>query len=52
MQEAQQKWEQEKDELELTIKELMNRLYGRRSERHHISPDQLILNFVPEIQDS
>lgn len=45
MQESQVKLEQEKEELELTIKELMNRLYGRRSERHSPSPDQLALDF-------
>ena len=45
MQESQSKLEQEKEDLELTIKELMNRLYGRRSERHQVSPDQLVLDF-------
>jgi len=45
MQESQQKLEQERDELQLTIKELMNRLYGRRSERSKFSPDQLPLDF-------
>lgn len=42
---AHQKLEQEKAELELTIRELMNRLHGRRSERHTHSPDQLALDF-------
>ena len=41
MQDSQLKLEQEKDELEQTIKELMHRLYGRRSERLSVSPDQL-----------
>jgi transposase len=54
MQESQQKLEEEKGELEQTIKELMNRLYGRRSERHKASPDQLPLDFgegdVVEVQ--
>ena len=45
MQDSQQKLEEEKVELEQTIKELMNRLYGRRSERHPVSPDQLSLDF-------
>lgn len=45
IQELQQKLEEEKVELEQTIKELMNRLYGRRSERHQVSPDQLPLDF-------
>jgi transposase len=45
IQEAQQKLEQERDELQLTIKELMGRLYGRRSERSKYSPDQLPLDF-------
>jgi transposase len=45
MQDSQLKLEQEKEELEQTIKELMNRLYGRRSERLKVSADQLSLNF-------
>jgi transposase len=45
MQESQQKLEEEKVELEETIKELMKRLYGRHSERHKVSPDQLPLDF-------
>jgi transposase len=45
MQDSQQKLEEEKVELEQTIKELMHRLYGRRSERHPFSPDQLPLDF-------
>ncbi len=48
MQESYQKLEQEKVELKETIKELMNRLYGRRSERHKFSPDQLPLEFGEE----
>ena len=56
MQESQQKLEEEKAELEQTINELMNRLYGRRSERHIPSPDQLSLDFgegdvVPIVPD-
>jgi transposase len=59
MQESQLKLEQERDELELTIKELMHRLYGRRSERHTASPDQLPLDFgdgepvdiIPDVTD-
>jgi len=45
MQNSQGKLEQEKAELEQTIKELMNRLYGRRSERLASSPGQLHLDF-------
>jgi transposase len=45
MQDSHLKLEQEKEELEQTIKELMNRLYGRRSERLKVSPDQLALDF-------
>jgi len=45
MQDSQLKLEQEKTELELTIKELMNRLYGRRSERLKESPGQMPLDF-------
>lgn len=59
MQERHQTLEQEKEELEQTIKGLMNRLYGRRSERHTFSPDQLSLDFgeqdpvevMPEVTD-
>lgn len=46
MQDSQEKLEQEKETLEQTIKELMNRLYGRRSERMKFSPDQLTLDFA------
>jgi transposase len=45
MQDSQLKLEQEKEELEQTIKELMNRLYGQRSERVKFSADQLSLDF-------
>lgn len=45
MQDSQQKLVQEKETLEQTIKELMNRLYGRRSERLASSPGQLSLDF-------
>ena len=44
MQDSQLKLEQEKQTLELTIQELMRRLYGRRSERHADSPGQLALD--------
>ena len=45
MQDSQTKLEQEKETLEQTIKELMQRLYGRRSERMKCSPDQMSLDF-------
>ena len=45
MQDSQRTLEQEKETLELTIKELMHRLYGRRSERQACSPDQMSLDF-------
>lgn len=45
MQDSQQNLKQEKETLEQTIKQLMNRLYGRRSERLKCSPDQLTLDF-------
>lgn len=45
MQDSQHNLEQEKETLEQTIKELMGRLYGRRSERLKCSPDQLPLDF-------
>ena len=46
VQDSQLKLEQEKEALEQTIKELMNRLYGRRSERLKCSPDQMSLDFA------
>ena len=46
MQDSQSKLEQEKETLEQTIKELMQRLYGRRSERMKYSPDQKSLDFA------
>ena len=46
MQGSQAKLEQEKETLEQTIKELMQRLYGRRSERRKCSPDQMSLDFA------
>jgi len=46
MQDSQSKLEQERQTLEQTIKELMNRLYGRRSERMKYSPDQMSLDFA------
>jgi transposase len=45
MQDSQEKLQQEKATLEETIKSLMHRLYGRRSERLPSSPDQLPLDF-------
>ncbi|MDP6554526.1 MAG: IS66 family transposase [Pirellulaceae bacterium] len=59
VQDTQLKLEQEKEELEQTIKELMHRLYGRRSERQIASPDQLPLDFgegepvavIPDVTD-
>jgi len=45
MQDSQEKLEQEKERLEETVKSLMHRLYGRRSERLPNSPDQLPLDF-------
>lgn len=59
IQDSQIKLEQEKEQLEQTIQELMHRLYGRRSERHSASPDQLSLDFgegepvvvIPDVTD-
>ena len=45
VQDSRLKLQQQKEELEQTIKELMHRMYGRRSERHIGSPDQLSLDF-------
>ncbi len=46
MRDSQLKLEQEKETFERTIKELMQRLYGRRSERMKCSPDQMSLDFA------
>lgn len=45
VQKSQQQLEQEKAELEQTIKQLMHRLYGRRTERHVPDPNQMPLDF-------
>jgi transposase len=45
MQESRTKLEQEREELQLTIRELTNRLYGRRTERHEYDPLQMPLDF-------
>lgn len=42
---ARQELRQENDELKLTVRKLMDRLYGRRSERFIADPDQLPLDF-------
>ena len=59
IQDSQLKLEQEKELLEQTIKDLTHRLYGRRSERHILSPDQLSFDFgegepvmvIPDVTD-
>ena len=59
VQDSRLKLQQQKEELEQTIKELMHRMYGRRSERHIGSPDQLSLDFgegehvavIPDVTD-
>lgn len=45
LEDSRQKLSQENDELKLTVRKLMDRLYGRRSERFVTDPDQLPLNF-------
>jgi transposase len=45
---SRQKLSQENDELKLTVRKLMDRLYGRRSERFIADPDQLPLEFVDD----
>ena len=45
IQDSQQNLEQERDELQLTIKRLMNQLYGRRSERWKEGEGQKHLDF-------
>jgi len=42
--ESREKLSQENEELKLTVRKLMDRLYGRRSERFIIDPDQLLLD--------
>jgi len=42
---SRQKLSQEVEELKLTLRKLMERLYGRRSERFLADPDQLPLDF-------
>lgn len=42
---SRQKLSQEVEELKLTLRKLMERLYGRRSERFIADPDQLSLDF-------
>ena len=42
---SRQQLSQENEELKLTVRKLMERLYGRRSERFIADPDQLPLDF-------
>ncbi|HUG92284.1 MAG TPA: IS66 family transposase [Planctomycetaceae bacterium] len=42
---ARQRLAQENDELKLTVRKLLDRLYGRRSERFVVDPAQLSLDF-------
>ncbi len=42
---SQQQLAQENEELKLTVRKLMERLYGRRSERFIPDPDQILLDF-------
>lgn len=48
MQDSRLKLQEEKENLELTVKNLMARLYGRRSERRHSAPGQMPLDFGEE----
>jgi transposase len=45
LEDSRQKLCEENDELKLTVRKLMDRLYGRRSERFIADPDQLPLDF-------
>ena len=45
LEDARQQFREENDELKLTVRKLMDRLYGRRSERFLVDPDQLPLDF-------
>jgi len=45
LEQARQKLSQENDELKLTVRKLLDRLYGRRSERFIADADQLLLEF-------
>ena len=45
LEDSRQQLSQENEELQLTVRKLMDRLYGRRSERFLVDPDQLPLDF-------
>ena len=45
LEDSRQQLSQENEELKLTVRKLMDRLYGRRSERFIVDPDQLPLDF-------
>ena len=42
---SHQQLSQENEELKLTVRKLMERLYGRRSERFMADPNQILLDF-------
>ena len=50
--EAREKLAQENDELKLTLRKLMDRLYGRRSEQFLADPDQLPLEFGDDAEST
>ena len=52
LEEQRQADEQEKEELKLQINELLQRAFGRRSERYIGDPNQLALDFGPEAADA
>jgi len=47
---SRQELREENDELKLTVRKLMDRLYGRQSERFIVDPDQLPLHFGEDEQ--
>ena len=52
IQDSQQKLEQERNELQLTIQRLLRQLYGRRSERRKDGEGQRHLDFGDSIEDA
>lgn len=49
LEDSRQQLSQENEELKLTVRKLMERLYGRRSERFIADPDQLPLDFGDDV---
>jgi len=52
LEDSRQSLSRENDELKLTVRKLMDRLYGRRSERFVVDPNQLSLDFGDDTQSA